>query len=55
VREFFQALRAFKSLNKTGLRFSKKEAIFFSKSFAVKKLTSFIWAIWCHGGDECKI
>jgi hypothetical protein len=54
VREFFQALRAFESLNKTGLGLSKKEAIFFSESFAVKKLTVLVWAIWCHGERECK-
>jgi hypothetical protein len=49
VEEFFQALRAFESLNKTGLRLSKKEAIFFNKSFAVKEFTASIWAIWNHG------
>jgi hypothetical protein len=54
VREFFQALRALESLNKTGLGLSKKEAIFFNKSFAVKKLTFSIWAVWCHGGRRCK-
>jgi hypothetical protein len=52
VGEFFQALRALESLNKTGLRLSKKEAIFFNKSFAVKKFTASIWAIWCHEVGE---